>query len=47
MSYIDSLKKTDNLLQNIKEHRILSQEEFDNINNKDDIERLLILLIVS
>ena len=39
-SYIDSLKKTDNLLQNIKEHRILSQEEFDNINNKDDIEKI-------
>lgn len=38
--YIDSLKKTDNLLQNIKEHRILSQEEFDNINNKDDIEKI-------
>ena len=40
VSYIDSLKKTDNLLQNIKEHRILSQEEFDNINNKDDIEKI-------
>lgn len=38
--YINSLKKTDNLLQNIKEHRILSQEEFDNINNKDDIEKI-------
>ena len=38
--YIDSLKKTDNLLQNIKEQRILSQEEFDNINNKDDIEKI-------
>ena len=40
VSYIDSLKKTDNLLQNIKEHRILSQEEFDNINNKDDLEKI-------
>ena len=40
VSYIDSLKKTDNLLQNIKEQRILSQEEFDNINNKDDIEKI-------
>ena len=40
VSYIDSLKKTDNLLQNIKEYRILSQEEFDNINNKDDIEKI-------
>lgn len=40
VSYIDSLKKTDNLLQNIKEHRIFSQEEFDNINNKDDIEKI-------
>ena len=40
VSYIDSLKKTYNLLQNIKEHRILSQEEFDNINNKDDIEKI-------
>ena len=40
VSYIDSLKKTGNLLQNIKEHRILSQEEFDNINNKDDIEKI-------
>ena len=40
VSYINSLKKTDNLLQNIKEHRILSQEEFDNINNKDDIEKI-------
>jgi len=38
--YIDSLKKTDNLLQNIKEYRILTQEEFDNINNKDDIEKI-------
>ena len=38
--YINSLKKTDNLLQNIKEQRILSQEEFDNINNKDDIEKI-------
>ena len=38
--YIDSLKKTDNLLQNIKECRILTQEEFDNINNKDDIEKI-------
>jgi len=40
VNYIDSLKKTDNLLQNIKEHRILSQEEFDNINNKDDMEKI-------
>lgn len=40
VSYIDSLMKTDNLLQNIKEHRILSQEEFDNINNKDDLEKI-------
>ena len=40
VSYIDSLKKTGNLLQNIKEHRILSQEEFDNINNKDDLEKI-------
>ena len=40
VNYIDSLKKTDNLLQNIKEHRILSQEEFDNINNKDDLEKI-------
>ena len=40
VSYIDSLKKTDNLLQNIKEYRILTQEEFDNINNKDDIEKI-------
>ena len=40
VNYIDNLKKTDNLLQNIKEHRILSQEEFDNINNKDDIEKI-------
>lgn len=39
-NYIDGLKKTDNLLQNIKEHRILSQEEFDNINNKDDMEKI-------
>ena len=38
--YINSLKKTDNLLQNIKEHRILSQEEFDNINNNDDLEKI-------
>ena len=40
VNYIYSLKKTDNLLQNIKEHRILSQEEFDNINNKDDLEKI-------
>ena len=40
VNYIDSLKKTDNLLQNIKEHRILSQEEFDNINNNDDLEKI-------
>ena len=38
--YINSLKKTDNLLQNIKERRILSQEEFDNINNNDDLEKI-------
>ena len=38
--YINSLKKTDNLLQNIKELRILSQEEFDNINNNDDLEKI-------
>ena len=40
VNYIYSLKKNDNLLQNIKEHRILSQEEFDNINNKDDMEKI-------
>ena len=38
--YINNLKKTDNLLQNIKERRILSQEEFDNINNNDDLEKI-------
>ena len=38
--YLNNLKKTDNLIKNIKENRILTEEEFDNINNKDDIERI-------
>lgn len=38
--YLNNLKKTDSLIKNIKENRILTEEEFDNINNKDDIERI-------
>lgn len=38
--YVNDLKKTDDLLKNIKESRILTEEEFNNINNKDDIERI-------
>ena len=38
--YLNNLKKIDNLIKNIKENRILTEEEFDNINNKDDIERI-------
>ena len=39
-TYLNNLKKTDGLIKNIKENRILTEEEFDNINNKDDIERI-------
>ena len=39
-AYLNNLKKTDSLIKNIKENRILTEEEFDNINNKDDIERI-------
>ena len=38
--YINNLKKTDNLFQNIKENRILTVEEFDIINNEDDLEKI-------
>ena len=38
--YINNLKKTDNLFQNIKENRILIVEEFDIINNEDDLEKI-------
>ena len=39
-AYLNNLKKTDDLFKNIKESRILTEEEFNNINNKDDIERI-------
>ena len=39
-TYVNGLKKTDDLLKNIKENRILTEEEFDNINNKEDIGRI-------
>ena len=38
--YVSDLKKTDDLFKNIKENRILTEEEFDNINNKEDMERI-------
>ena len=38
--YVNDLKKTDDLFKNIKENRILTEEEFDNINNKEDMERI-------
>ena len=38
--YVNNLKKTDDLFKNIKENRILSEEEFENINNKEDMERI-------
>ena len=38
--YVNNLKKTDNLFQNIKENRILTVEEFDIINNNDDLEKI-------
>lgn len=38
--YVNNLKKTDNLFQNIKENRILTVEEFDIINNEDDLEKI-------
>ncbi|WP_314406994.1 UvrD-helicase domain-containing protein [uncultured Gemella sp.] len=38
--YVHNLKKTDNLFQNIKENRILTVEEFDIINNEDDLEKI-------
>ena len=38
--YINNLRKTDNLFQNIKENRILTVEEFDIINNEDDLEKI-------
>lgn len=38
--YVNNLKKTDNLFQNIKENRILTVEEFDIINNDDDLEKI-------
>ena len=38
--YVNNLKKTDDLFKNIKENRILSEEEFDNINNKEDMGRI-------
>ena len=39
-TYVTGLKKTDDLLKNIKENRILTEEEFDNINNKEDMGRI-------
>ena len=39
-TYVNGLKKTDDLLKNIKENRILTEEEFDNINNKEDMGRI-------
>ena len=39
-NYVTVLKKTDDLLKNIKENRILTEEEFDNINNKEDMGRI-------
>ena len=38
--YVNNLKKTDDLLKNIKENRILTEEEFDNINNKEDMGKI-------
>ena len=38
--YISNLKKTNTLIKNIKEGRILTEEEFDHINNKEDIEKI-------
>lgn len=35
---LNNLKKTDDAHKNIKESRILTEEEF-NINNNDDIEK--------
>lgn len=39
-AYLNNLKKTDDLLKNIKENRILTEEEFDNINNKEDMGKI-------
>ena len=38
--YISNLKKTNTLIKNIKEGRILTEEEFNHINNKEDIEKI-------